>query len=109
MSDAQVETPNADNATLTNSNVNVQESLGGSNSEHQLTERSQISNEIQVWTQIFEQKNNDRIVKTKEESDNKFEAILNEIWTNKSASSITNPWFEMNETQNTQPSGSKND
>ena len=54
--EAQVETPNPGNVTLTNFNDNGQESLGCSNSENQLTEPSQISNEIQVWTQIMEQK-----------------------------------------------------
>ena len=59
----QVETPNAGNETLTNLNTVVQESLG----ENQLTEPSQINNEIQVWTQIMEQKTNDRIEKMREE------------------------------------------
>ena len=45
MNDAQVETPNTGNETLTNFNVNVQEGFGDDNSENQQTEPSQISNE----------------------------------------------------------------
>ena len=45
VNDAQVETPNTGNETLTNFNVNVQEGLCDGNSENQLTEPSQISNE----------------------------------------------------------------
>ena len=62
----QVGTPITGNETLTNINTVVQASLGENNLENQLTEPSQISNEIQVWTQIMEQKNNDRIEKMKE-------------------------------------------
>ena len=47
------------------------------NSESRLNEPSQVSNEIQVWTQI-EQNNNDRIVNMREEMDNKFEAKKSE-------------------------------
>ena len=46
----QVKTPNPGYVTLTNPNVNGQESLGCSNSENQLTEPSQTSNEVQVWS-----------------------------------------------------------
>ena len=63
VNNTQVEAPNTGNETFTNFNVNVQESLGDGNSENQLTEPSQISNEIQLETQIFEQKSNDRIMK----------------------------------------------
>ena len=79
----QVETPNTGNEPLTNFNTVVQDSLGEINPGNQLTEHSQISNEIQTWTQILEQKNNDRIEKMREEMDNKFEAVLREIKTNK--------------------------
>ena len=41
--------------------------------------------------------------------ENKFDAILKEIRTSKTASTITNPRSEPNEIQNLQPSGSKND
>ena len=48
----------------------------GGSSENQLTEHSLISNEIQVWTQMFEQKSNDRITKMREEVDKKLETNL---------------------------------
>ena len=102
-----VETPNPGNMTLTNSNLVDQENLGPSILENQLTEPSLISNEIQVWTQEMEKRNNDKIGKMREEIYNKFEAILKEIKTSKNASTITNPRSETNETQNTQPSGSR--
>ena len=98
-SDTQIETFNS-NATLTNSNVIVQEVLRDRNSQNQLTETSQISNGSQVETQIIEQKNNDRIVKMREEMDTKFEAISKEIRTNKHASTVKNLKSESNETQN---------
>ena len=59
MERAQAETPNTGNITLTNNNVVVQENLGENRFGEQLVEPSQISNEIQAWTEIFEQKNND--------------------------------------------------
>ena len=107
MERAQAETPNTGNITLTNNNVVVQENLGENRFGEQLVEPSQISNEIQAWTEIFEQKNNDRIEKMREEMDNKLEAILREIKTNKSVSTVTNPRSETNETQDPQPSGSR--
>ena len=55
-----------------------------------MIEPSQISNEIQAWTEIFERKNNDRIEKMRKEMDNKFETILREFRTNKNASKVTN-------------------
>ena len=91
LSVTQVETPDPDNMTLTNSNVNIQDSLGCSNSENQLTEPSQISNEIQDWTQIMEEKSNDRITKMRIEMDNKFEMIPKEIKNNKIASTANKP------------------
>ena len=103
----QVESPKTGNETLTNFNSVVQDHLGENNQENQLIEPSQISNEIQAWPEIFEQKNNDRIEKMREEMDNKFEAILREIKTNKIASTVTNPRSEVNEIQDSQPSGSK--
>ena len=103
----QVETPNTGNITLTNHNTVVQENLGENNIGVQLVEPSQISTEIQAWTQIFEQKNNNRIEKMREEMDNKLETILREIKSNKSASIATNPRSETNEMQDPQPSGSR--
>ena len=99
-----VETPNPGNMTLTNSNLVDQKNLGPNTLENQLAEPSLISNEIQVWTQEMEKRNNDRIGQMREEIDSKFEAILKEIKTSKNASTITNPRSESNETQNTQPS-----
>ena len=87
-STTQVETPNTGNITLTNPDTVVQESLGEDNSEGQLVEPSQIGTEIQAWTQIFEQRNNDRIEKMREEMDNKLETILREIKSNKSVSLV---------------------
>ena len=102
----QVKTPNTGNETLTNFDTVVQESLGENNSGVQLVEASQISNEIQAWTQIFEQENNDRIDKMQEEMENKLETILREIKSNKSASNVTNSRSETNETLDMRPSGS---
>ena len=103
----QVETPNTGIITLTNPDTVVQEGLGEGNSREQLVEPSQVSNEIQAWTEIFEQKNNDRITKMREEMENKLDAILMEIKTSKSTSLTTNPRSEMNEIESMQPSGSK--
>ena len=73
-----------------------------------LVEPSQVSNEIQAWTETFEQKNNDRITKLREEMENKLlDAILMKTKTNKSTSMTTNPRSEMNEIESMQPSGSK--
>ena len=91
LSNSQVETLNTGNETLTNFNTVVRKSLGETNSRYQLKEPSQINNETHVWTQILEQKNNDRIEEMREEMGNKFEAILREIKTNKNAWTITIP------------------
>ena len=103
----QIESPNTVNETLTNFNTVVQDSSSENNPENQLIEPSQISNEIQAWTEIFEQKNNDRIEKLRKEIDNKFEVILREIKISKNASTFTNPRSEVNEIQDWQPLGSK--
>ena len=105
--EAQVDTSAQGNETLTNFNSVLQENLGENVSESPMVEPSQISNEIQAWTQVIEQKNNDRIERMREEIDNKFEAILKEIKSNKSASTVTNPRSELNENQEPQASGSK--
>ena len=107
LSEAQVETPMQGNETLTNFSTVIQEPLGENENRSNLIEPSQISNEIQVWTKNFEQKNNDRIMKMREEMENKFDAILKEIRTNKTTSTITNPRSEVDRMQNSQPSGSK--
>ena len=103
----QVGTPNIGNETSTNVNTVVQGGLGENILENQFTEPSQISNEIQVWTQIMEQKNNNRIEKMREEMENKLETILKEIKSNRSASTVTNPRSEFNEIRDPKPSGSK--
>ena len=110
LSEAQVETPMQGNETLNNVSIVIQEPLGENENRSSLIEPSQISNETQVWTENFEQKNNDRIMKMREEMmENKFDAILKEIRTSKTASTITNPRSEPNGIYNLQPSGSKND
>ena len=105
--EVQVDTSTQGNETLNNFNSVLQENLGENVSENPMVEPSQISNEIQAWTRIIEQKNNDRIERMREEIDNKFEAILKEIKSNKSASTVTNPRSELNENQEPQASGSK--
>ena len=72
-----------------------------------LVEPSQVSNEIQAWTEIFEHKNIDRITKMREEMEKKLDAILMEIKTNKITSMTTKPRSEMNEIESMQLSGSK--
>ena len=103
----QVGTPITCNEFLTNVNTVVQGGLGENNLENQFTEPSQISNDIQVWTQIMEQKKNDRIEKMREEIEHKLEIILKEIKSNKCASTMTNPGSEITENRGSQPSGSK--
>ena len=103
----QVGTPITCNEFLTNVNTVVQGGLGENNLENQFTEPSQISNDIQVWTQIMEQKKNDRIENMREEIEHKLEIILKEIKSNKCASTMTNPGSEITENRGSQPSGSK--
>ena len=103
----QIETPKTSNEALIDLSNVAQGNLGENSSENRLTEPSQMSNEMQVWTQIMEQKNNDRIEKMREEMENKLEAILKEIKSNKSASTVTNPRSNINEMRENQPSGSK--
>ena len=109
VNETRVDSPETGNIPLTNSNLNVQESIGEMNLENQLREPSQINDEIQVWTQIVERKDTERIEKMSEEMDNKLEAILKEIKYNKSASTTTNPRSDINEIQEPQPSGSRID
>ena len=61
--EVHVETSGQGIETLTNVNLQSQESLGEVDLRPRLAESSQVSNEIQAWTEIFEQKNNDRITK----------------------------------------------
>ena len=107
VSETRVDSSETGNITLTNPNLDVQESLGEPNLESELREPSQISDEIQVWTQFVERKNTKRIEKMREEVDNKLEAILKEIKDNKSSSKTTNPRSDVNEIQEPQPPGSR--
>ena len=107
--ETRIDSSESGNIILTNSNLNVQQSLGEPNLENQLREPSQISDEIQVWTQTVERKYTERIEKMREEMDNKLEAILKEIKYNKSASTVTNPRSDVNEIQEPQPLGSRTD
>ena len=71
LGEMRVDTPNQCNETLTAPNNVIHNSLGDDEITPQLFEPSQVSKEIQVWTEIIEQKNNGRIMKTKEEMENK--------------------------------------
>ena len=62
-----------------------------------------------MWSQILEQTNDEKIGRLISEIEDKFEAILKEIRSNKSVSTMTNPRSETNGMQNTRPSGSKNE
>ena len=53
-SEVRIETPSQGNVTLTNVNLQSKESLGETDLRPRLVEPSQISNEIQAWTEIFE-------------------------------------------------------
>ena len=97
----QIDSSNQGNDTLANVNSDVQEISGADNLP---IETSQISNEIQAWTETFEQKNNDRIMEMREEMENKQDVILKKIKSNKIASTVTNSRSEINNTQNLQPS-----
>ena len=60
---------------LTNVNSEVQEVSGVDNLGPQLIEPSQISKGHQALTENFEKKSNDRIMKKREELDNKSDAM----------------------------------
>ena len=62
-SETQVETSNQDNDALIDVDFKFQGILDSFELRPQLAEPSHLSNEIQAWTEIFEQKNNDRIMK----------------------------------------------
>ena len=76
LSETQLETSTQGNDTRTNIGSNTQGTSNNDEIRTQLIEPSQISNEIQAWTYNFEQKINDRIMKMREEMENKLEAIL---------------------------------
>ena len=52
----QIETPKTGNEALIDLSNVVQRNSGENSSENQLTEPSQMSKEMQVWTQIVEQR-----------------------------------------------------
>ena len=101
LNETQVKTSTQGNITLIMGNLDNDELRS------QLIEPSKLSNEIQAWTENFEQKINDRITKMTEEMENKLDAILKEMKSNKSVSTVTNSRSEMDDIQNMQPSGSK--
>ena len=101
--ETRVDSPETGNITLTNSNLNAQESSGESNSENQLKDPSQISDEIQVSTQVVERKNTEIIEKMREGMDNKLKGNLKAIKSNKSASTVTSPESDVIEIHNPQP------
>ena len=86
----QIETSYQSHDTLTNVNLR-----GADNIRPQLIEPSQISKEIQARTEHFEQKKKNRIMEM-EEMENKLDAILKEMKSSKSASTVTNPRSEIN-------------
>ena len=57
----------------------------------------------------MEQKNDDKIEKMRKKMDNTLEATLKGLKSNKTASTATNPRSDVNERQDSQPSGSKTD
>ena len=96
LSEVQVDTSPQGNDTLVNVDSNIQGKLDNFELRSQLIEPSQLGSEIQAWTENFEQKNNDRITKMREEIENKLDAILKEIKSNKRASTVSNPRSEVN-------------
>ena len=72
-------------------------------------EPSQISNEIQAWTENFEQKNKDRIMKLREEMENKLEANSKETRTNKVHLQKQIPGLQQTELRTHNLRGPKND
>ena len=55
-SEVRIETPSQGNETLTNGNLQSQESLGETDLRPRLVEPSQVSNEIQAWTKFSNKK-----------------------------------------------------
>ena len=76
------------NATLVGVSENVNNVLDGSLGI-ELTEPSQISNEIEVISQRLTEQDNDKMSQIEEQLNNKFEEILKEIRTNKNHIVIT--------------------
>ena len=93
------------NATLNNVSENVN-NIFDRNLGSELTEPSQISNEIEVISQRLTEQNNDKMSQIEEHLNNKFEEILKEIRTNKNYIVITDE--EDAENNQPGPSNSKN-
>ena len=93
------------NATLNNVSENVN-NVFDRNLGSELTEPSQISNEIEVISQRLTEQNNDKMSQIEEHLNNKFEEILKEIRTNKNYIVITDE--EDAENNQPGPSNSKN-
>ena len=85
LGEIQVKTPNQGIDSLTFVIFDVQGTSGVDNLRTQLIEPSRVSDEIQAWTENFEQKIRERIMKMREEMENKLDAILKEIKSSKSA------------------------
>ena len=93
------------NATLNNVSENVN-NIFDRNLGSELTEPSQISNEIEVISQRLTEQNNDKMSQIEEHLNNKFEEILKEIRTNKNYIVLTDE--EDAENNQPGPSNSKN-
>ena len=93
------------NATLINVSGNANE-VFDRNLGSELTEPSQVSNEIEVISQRLTEQNNDKMSQIEEQLNNKFEEILKEIRTNKNYIVITDE--EDAENNQPGPSNSKN-
>ena len=74
----------------------------------QLREPSETSNEIQVWTERMSQENRSQINEIRQEMNNKFEMLLQEIKENRSVSAITNPRSKVDENPPQNPTSSRN-
>ena len=86
------------NATLVGVSENVNSVLDR-NLGSELTEPSQISNEIEVISQRLTEQNNDKMSQIEEQLNNKFEEILKEVRTNKNHIAIT----DEEDAENNQP------
>ena len=86
------------NATLVGVSENVNNVLDR-NLGNELTEPSQISNEIEVISQRLTEQNNDKMSQIEEQLNNKFEEILKEIRTNKNHIVMT----DEEDAENSQP------
>ena len=93
------------NATLTNVSENVN-NVFDRNLGSEITEPSQISNEIEVISQRLAEQNNSKMTQIEEQLNNKFEEILKEIRTNRNYNRTTDE--EDVERSQPGPSNSKN-